>query len=349
MVQNPSYSILYNNTLRNYNAHLFTQNTLLYARFFCKIFLYLLTFIISLCYHLSRGDFLNNYFIDSDIDIVVNIKQIGNFYYIDGLRTLDDPGSTLDCWQIVYVEEGRLYEYTNGEKLLMESGDFIFHSPGELTKTEFTTSGEPVYACFISFYCQSSVMEFFKNYKSVLSEKSKAIIKNIVREVKNNFIVVFENGELHVKRSPNHSIGSFQMFKIYTESLLINILREEKIQNSAFIFTSKEKFHININHQIEGYLAANIYSSISLDDICKEFNYSKTFLCENFKKYTGVSIINYFNALKIEEACSLIKNTNHSMSDISAMLKFNNPYYFSRVFRRIKGTTPTAYRKLYKK
>lgn len=293
--------------------------------------------------------FLNNYFIDSDLDIVINIKQIGNFYYLDGLRALDDPGSTLDCWQIVYVEDGQLYEYTNEERLLMKTGDFIIHSPGEHTRTQLTGSGEPVYACFISFYCQSSVMEFFKNYRSTISEKSKAIVKNIVQEVKDNFISVFENGRIHVKRSPNHTIGSFQMFKIYTESLMINILREEKIQNSAFIFTSKEKFHIDVNQKIEQYLAANIYSSLTLDSICKEFNYSKTFLCENFKKYTGVSIINYFNALKIEEACNLIKGTNHSMSDISAMLKFNNPYYFSRVFKRIKGTTPTAYRKLYKK
>ena len=91
------------------------------------------------------------------------------------------------------------------------------------------------------------------------------------------------------------------------------------------------------------------YDVVTIDDICQEFNHGRTFLCSLFKEYEGTSIMNYYNKLKIDEACRLMTKTDSALSTMSELLCFNSPYYFSKVFKRIKGITPMEYKKLYKK
>lgn len=287
-----------------------------------------------------------HYYIDSTLDNIINVKQVKHFYIADSLTNINDHGSRYNFWQIVYLESGSLIEYSENEATILGANDILFHKPGELSGSKSTTSGEATTAYFISFGCQSAAMEFFDGYKSKLSPESIKIMNNIIKEAKNGFDITHIDNFSMVKRLPAAPIGGFQMFKNYMESLMINILREENEKNPNSIFTSKDDFDNSIHQNIEEYLTQNIYEDITLDNICKKLNYSKTFLCSKFKAIEGMSIMNYMNMLKIEEACKLIKSDKYSMAQISNMLKFNNQYYFSRVFKRIKGVTPMDYKKM---
>ena len=86
-----------------------------------------------------------------------------------------------------------------------------------------------------------------------------------------------------------------------------------------------------------------IYGNINLDKICKEVNYGKTYICTRFKAVMGYSVMEYVNILKIAEAKKLIREKNHNFMQISNMLNFNNPHYFSKVFKKITGLSPREY------
>ena len=65
-----------------------------------------------------------------------------------------------------------------------------------------------------------------------------------------------------------------------------------------------------------------------------------------FKKRTGYSPLTYFNLLKIRKACELINTTDMKLTQISFKLGFDDQFYFSRLFSKIMGMSPRAYRAL---
>ena len=52
--------------------------------------------------------------------------------------------------------------------------------------------------------------------------------------------------------------------------------------------------------------------------------------------------MNYYNLMKIKEAKKLL--SKNSVSEVSRLLSFNNPYYFSRVFKKYEGISPSEYK-----
>ena len=63
-----------------------------------------------------------------------------------------------------------------------------------------------------------------------------------------------------------------------------------------------------------------------------------------FQKETGSSPINYFIRLKIQKACQYIELTNLKLNEIALRLGFEEPAYFSRLFTKVMGISPSAYR-----
>ncbi|RME70993.1 MAG: AraC family transcriptional regulator, partial [Verrucomicrobia bacterium] len=55
--------------------------------------------------------------------------------------------------------------------------------------------------------------------------------------------------------------------------------------------------------------------------------------------------LDYFNRLKVQRACELLATTTLSIAEIAEQLGFDDPYYFSRLFRKIMGMAPRVYRR----
>ena len=87
----------------------------------------------------------------------------------------------------------------------------------------------------------------------------------------------------------------------------------------------------------------NIYGKITVDEICQKLNYSKTYISKIFNKTCGCTIIEYYTQLKITEAKKLIRENTYSITEISNQLYFNDPHYFTRVFKKITNMSPRDY------
>ena len=70
---------------------------------------------------------------------------------------------------------------------------------------------------------------------------------------------------------------------------------------------------------------------------------SQGYLSSIFKKQTGSNFTDYVAWIKIEKAKDLIQEHQYMMYEISDMLGFENPYYFSKVFKKVTGITPKEY------
>ena len=92
------------------------------------------------------------------------------------------------------------------------------------------------------------------------------------------------------------------------------------------------------------YVHKNYSKQITIDDICDKFKINKCYFCYMFKKETGQTFINYLNNYKIEKSKNLLENTNMTLLDISLEVGFNNPSYYSTIFKKYTNMTPLEYR-----
>ena len=79
-------------------------------------------------------------------------------------------------------------------------------------------------------------------------------------------------------------------------------------------------------------------------DLCLALGYSKSYLSKLFREQTGETIAGFAVQKKIKLAKQMIRENNYNFSQISDRLSFDNPQYFSRVFKRVTGMTPTEFK-----
>ena len=91
------------------------------------------------------------------------------------------------------------------------------------------------------------------------------------------------------------------------------------------------------------YIYEHHEEKITLEDLAEALGYSTYYLSSQFKKQTGQSIGNYMTDLRIEKAKEMLTYSNISLTDLSAKLHFSTPSYFSSVFKKHTGLTPSAY------
>lgn len=102
-----------------------------------------------------------------------------------------------------------------------------------------------------------------------------------------------------------------------------------------------------INEAIS-FMQDSIDQSISVKELAHHVNYSVSYFHSTFKEKTGFSPIHYFNQLKIQKACQYLSFTDLSIKEISYKLGFNDPFYFSRLFKKLMSLSPSKYRQFYK-
>lgn len=101
--------------------------------------------------------------------------------------------------------------------------------------------------------------------------------------------------------------------------------------------------------QVKAYIDRNFINDISVGNIAKRFNINPTYFSTIFKQQMGISFTEYLRNVRIEKACELLENSDMSTELIASSIGFNDVFYFYRVFKKVRGKTPTEYRKDFQK
>jgi AraC-like DNA-binding protein len=91
------------------------------------------------------------------------------------------------------------------------------------------------------------------------------------------------------------------------------------------------------------YMRENLDKEISLDDLSQSVNISKGHLIELFKKEYNITPIKYLNRIRISKAKELLSSSSYNINQIAEKTGFQDSRYFSRIFRKLEGITPSEY------
>lgn len=128
----------------------------------------------------------------------------------------------------------------------------------------------------------------------------------------------------YVNLSFNHLIASFLYVKTYREAKF----SKSKAENTFFISLATH------------FMTENLENKLTLKELASHFGYSESYMYRLFFKETGYAPMNYFLHMKIDRACQLLLHTNMKINQVALKLGFDDPYYFSRIFKKIVGTSP---------
>ncbi len=89
----------------------------------------------------------------------------------------------------------------------------------------------------------------------------------------------------------------------------------------------------------------HLADKITVQQLAAQACLSEAHFAKQFQKKTGYAPIDYFIRLKMQKACELLSTSDLRIREIATALGYIDPYYFSRLFKKVMGVSPRAYRK----
>lgn len=141
---------------------------------------------------------------------------------------------------------------------------------------------------------------------------------------------------------------SGEMVELLFQQYLYMVLRTNNTDKNFLPIYTELEIRIarltGIQKRIADYIALHFLEEVSLDQIAQDLRYSKNHLCKAFKQETGTTIIEYVHYLRIQRANVMIMQTDKKLNEISALCGFSSVHYFTKIFHRVLGMTPTEAR-----
>ena len=275
------------------------------------------------------------------------IDGFNNIYYFEFGKDFSHPPERHDFWELVYVDSGKVNAITNGNARTLSQGELIFHRPSEL-HAHASNRKDPNCMLVVSFSTDSSAMELFDKKIFTLDKTAKTLLTLFISEARRALGKIPSD---YTNREPldfsGAQPGSFQLLECYLTELLLTLRRHaakdiETIKKSE---DSRSLAESSIIELIKAYLAENLYTPLTLSDLCAKFFMGKSQLCKLFSEHEGIGPIEYYHGLKTKEAKRLLLSREYSVTRVSDMLGYSSIHNFSRAFKASVGFSPTEYAK----
>ncbi len=121
------------------------------------------------------------------------------------------------------------------------------------------------------------------------------------------------------------------------------ILLTENVSNTHH--SKKQDGNLSLLKEMLFYIQKHYGEHVTLDDIARSGNVSKSTCLSVFKKYLGDTPSNYLILYRLKKACKLLETTTLSITEIAFDVGFQSGSYFAEMYRRIYGCSPSSYRK----
>lgn len=126
-------------------------------------------------------------------------------------------------------------------------------------------------------------------------------------------------------------------------------LRKVDCKNTGHIednYFEKEKSGKEIVPAAQEYIERFYENDLTLNSVAQQFFINPNYFSMLFQQETGISFTHYLNEVRISSAKKLLTDTTLNLSEIAAMVGYGDHSYFTKVFKKLAGTSPSIYRSI---
>lgn len=138
--------------------------------------------------------------------------------------------------------------------------------------------------------------------------------------------------------------GGFILHRLIYGAQILRHLLALLFFNNNYFSPVQRASHTNNLESTLTFLRDNLRAPLTLKDMAEHAGLSVSHFSFVFRQQTGYSPMDYFIHLKIQHACTLLSLTARTIQDIAYEIGYEDPYYFSRLFKKVIGVSPRQYR-----
>ena len=234
-------------------------------------------------------------------------------------------------YQLLYLSSGKAHFYFHGTEQIVNAGSMVLFSPGQPQHYEYFGEETPQISWihFSGYEVESLLSEnkipmddpvFYTGTSSAFEH----IFKDIISELQ------------------SHKTGFELLTSIYLRQMFI-LIQRARLHSAGEISTYlKEEIRL-----ARDYFNAHYMDPICIEDYAQSRGISVSWFQRGFKKFMNQSPAHFLLTTRINNAAILLETTDHPIGTIAFMVGYEDPLYFSRLFRKYKGLSPSDYRKLF--
>lgn len=247
--------------------------------------------------------------------------------------------------EIIYITEGNVKIGVNNEVYMLNAGDILLIGSGDIHYFLPVNSGNRLVIQFS--------LSMFDSVTSPISEKEsiKPVFDNSCRISSKWEKELKESVELQIKQLLKEHTEKKEGYILSIKARLydIVILLIRGVPKESRNIEDETRYGENLKRldNLFRYVDDNYQNEISLNNAARIAGFSPYHFTRFFKKYTGITYIQYLNNYKITKAEWFLLNEDNSITDIALKSGFSSIKTFNRVFKKINGYSPTIYRKKY--
>ena len=241
------------------------------------------------------------------------------------------PKGRLD-YQLLYIVSGKGHFYFHGEDRVVYAGRMVLIQPRQEQHYEYFGEDKP--EVYWVHFTGSDVKNILRSYNipmddpifySGASSTYSYLFKEMIHELQ------------------DCKTGYEDLLTMYLRQIFLLVQRtrqEERPTVSTYIQEEMEFARRYFNEHYN--------EPISIQEYAESRNMSVCYFQRNFKQIVKHTPMQYLLTIRVNNAASLLETTDYSMAEIAAIVGYEDPLYFSRLFRKIKGVSPRDYRNLVK-
>ena len=238
------------------------------------------------------------------------------------------PRGSLD-YQLIYVASGKTHFYFHGEERIVNAEQMVLFQPRQEQHYEYFASDKP--EVYWIHFTGGDVKNILRHFNIPLDEPvfysgNSSTYAYLFKEI------------IHELQSCR--VGYQELIEMYLKQILLLIERsreERKPTVSSFIQDEMEL--------ARRYFTEHYNEDINIEEYAKSRGMSFSWFSRNFKQLTAKSPMQYVVSVRINNAASLLGCSSYNINEVSNIVGYDNPLYFSRIFKKVKGVSPSEYKK----
>lgn len=280
-------------------------------------------------------------FVFKKLDNVLKISSVVNLHFFEFQKEFNTKPDSHPFYELVFVSSGSLFIESESFSGELFKNQMIVHKPNEVHSLTLGKKNMPV-VIIIGFTCNNVKINEFSLKPTTLSLASIKKLAEIVKEGRNVFSPPYDIPVYDMKKKKSAPFGAEQLLENLLEYFFISVIRNSEAENNL---GEKEKLSVS---EIVAYLKENYKERITIDDLAFLFGTNRTTLCKEFKNFTGKTIVQFTDEIKLEKAKEFVIKTNKTFTEIAEILNFESIHYFTRFFKKHTSISPNSFRKLNK-
>jgi len=268
----------------------------------------------------------------------INKLQCDNQFFVGPRKIYDN--------QFLYVKKGKGIIKINNVEYEAKSGDLFYYGPTIIHEI-IGDNEDPFLLMGICF-------DYTKNYRNIKFpigsleieefDNNKITEKTVFYDFNGFEPKINIGGQIKLNILLDEMLYEFEQPRIYYENIIDGILIQWLTELIRYYVVKHHKKEVKF-HKILEWINNN-YSDTNLNNknIADQFHYHPNYLNQLMKINTGISLHQYIINIRIQKALDLLMNTNMNIQEISKKIGYEDIHYFSRIFRKKVGSSPSNVR-----